>query len=121
MYLLGNPIQLTRLFSNFIENALQYTSVAGKVEILTNRVGSYIFISVKDTGIGIAPEDLESIFARFWRADRSRSYSAGGSGLGLAIAQAIAQKHGGAIAVTSQLGVGSCFTVRLPAGADTSI
>lgn len=117
LYLLGNPIQFTRLFSNLIENALQYTPVAGKVEILTNRVSSNIFISVKDTGIGIAPEDLESIFARFWRADKSRSYSAGGSGLGLAIAQAIAQKHGGAIAVTSQLGVGSCFTVRLPVDA----
>lgn len=116
LYLLGNLVQLTRLFSNLIENALQYTPVAGKVEILTNRVGGYIFISVKDTGIGIAPEHLENLFARFWRADQSRSYSAGGSGLGLAIAQAIAQKHGGAIAVTSQLGIGSCFTVRLPAG-----
>lgn len=120
LYLLADPVQLTRLVSNLIENALQYTPVAGKVEILTNRVSSYIFISVKDTGIGIAPKHIESIFARFWRADQSRSYSAGGSGLGLALAQAIAQKHGGAIAVTSQLGVGSCFTVRLPAGADPS-
>ena len=70
---------------------------------------------MQDTGIGIAQKHTEHVFERFWQAEQSRSYSGEGSGLGLAIAQAIAQNHGGLITVTSQLGVGSCFTVRLQA------
>ena len=117
LYLLGDSVQLTQLFTNLIENALQYTPIGGKVEIQTSRSGRHLWVSVRDTGMGIAPEHLDLVFERFWRADRSRSYWAGGSGLGLAIAQAIAKNHGGLITVTSQLGVGSCFTVRLSAGA----
>lgn len=74
---------------------------------------SQIVVKVYDTGLGITPDQLEHIFDRFWRAERSRSYGSG-FGLGLAIAQNIAQNYGGAIAVTSQLGSGSCFTVQLP-------
>ena len=115
LYLMGDSVQLTRLFTNLIENALYYTPSSGVVEIKTSRVGSQLYVNVQDTGVGIAPEDIDKVFERFWRADQSRSYWGGGSGLGLAIAQAIAQNHGGLITVTSQLGVGSCFTVRLPA------
>jgi signal transduction histidine kinase len=114
LYLLGEPTHLSRLFSNLIENALHYTPEGGTVEIQSSSKGEYLYVNVQDTGIGIAPEHLRHIFERFWRADQSRSYWAGGSGLGLAIAQAIAQNHGGLITVTSQVGVGSCFTVRLP-------
>lgn len=117
LYLWGNSVQLTRLFTNLIENALHYTPSGGVVEIKTSHVGSSVYVKVQDTGVGILPEHLDQVFERFWRADQSRSYWAGGSGLGLAIAQAIAQNHGGLITVTSQLGVGSCFTVRLPAAA----
>ncbi|BAY95121.1 MULTISPECIES: sensor histidine kinase [Nostocales] len=115
LYLLGDTNQITRLFTNLIQNAIHYTSSKGTVEITANRSAVDIVVNVQDTGIGIAPKDLENIFERFWRADKSRSYNSGGSGLGLAIAQAIAQNHGGLITVTSQLGIGSCFTVRLPA------
>lgn len=115
LYLLGEPIQLNRLFSNLIENALKYTVEGGKVEIRISREGHYLRVNVHDTGIGIAPEHIKNIFDRFWRADEARTYRAGGSGLGLAIAQVIAKNHGGSISVTSQVGVGSCFTVRLPA------
>ncbi|QDL12631.1 sensor histidine kinase (plasmid) [Brasilonema octagenarum UFV-E1] len=115
LHLMGDSVQLTRLFTNLIENALYYTPSSGVVEIKTNRVGSQLYVNVQDTGVGIAPEHIDKVFERFWRADQSRSYWGGGSGLGLAIAQAIAQNHGGLITVTSQLGVGSCFTVRLPA------
>ncbi|WP_337885464.1 HAMP domain-containing histidine kinase [Fischerella thermalis] len=114
LYLLGDANQLTRLFTNLIQNAIHYTPSEGTVKIIANLSTSHIVVNVQDTGVGIAPEDLEKIFDRFWRADKSRSYNSGGSGLGLAIAQAIAQNHGGLITVTSQLGVGSCFTVRLP-------
>ena len=115
LYLLGEPIQLNRLFSNLIENALKYTVEGGKVEIRTSREGYYLRVHVRDTGIGIAPEHIKYIFDRFWRADEARAYRTGGSGLGLAIAQVIAKNHGGSISVTSQVGAGSCFTVRLPA------
>lgn len=113
-YTLGDAAQLTRLFSNLIDNALYYTPEGGSVEVLTGREEPTLFVTVRDTGIGIAPEHLARVFDRFWRADQSRTYWSGGSGLGLAIAQAIAQNHGGSIAVTSQLAKGSSFTVRLP-------
>ncbi|MEH2451875.1 sensor histidine kinase [Nostoc sp.] len=112
--LIGDSVQLTRLFTNLVENALYYTPSGGVVEIKISRVGSQLYVNVQDTGVGIALEHIDKVFERFWRADQSRSYWSGGSGLGLAIAQAIAQNHGGLISVTSQLGVGSCFTVRLP-------
>jgi signal transduction histidine kinase len=73
-----------------------------------------VIVSIEDTGIGIAPERLKSVFQRFWRADRARSYRSGGQGLGLSIAQAIAQQHDGEITVNSKEGAGSCFRVRLP-------
>ena len=69
-------------------------------------------ITVRDTGLGIAAEDLPRVFERFYRSDKSRS--TGGNGLGLAICQAIIEAHGGAIEVTSEVGVGAAFTVRLP-------
>ncbi len=111
LYLLGDANQLKRLFTNLIVNALQYTPEGGRVEIEHRTVGKQIVVSVTDTGMGIPPEQLNRVFDRFWRAEQSRSYESGGSGLGLAIAQAIAQSHGGLIMVSSQVGVGSCFTV----------
>jgi OmpR-family two-component system manganese-sensing sensor histidine kinase len=109
----GNSEQILQLFTNLIENALHYTPSGGQITVSTSATGQWIDVSVKDTGIGIAPKQIENIFARFWRADTSRSQWTGGSGLGLAIAQSIAEGHGGKITVTSRLGAGSCFTVRL--------
>jgi two-component system, OmpR family, manganese sensing sensor histidine kinase len=114
LYTLGDGAQLTRLFSNLTSNALFYTPEGGTIELQLGREEHMLFVAVRDTGIGIAPEHLARIFDRFWRADQSRTYWSGGSGLGLAIAQAIAQNHDGSISVTSQLKKGSCFTVRLP-------
>ncbi len=110
----GDLVQLNRLFTNLISNALRYTLKQGLIEIQTHREGSQILVNVRDTGVGIAADHLDQIFDRFWRADRSRSQGSG-FGLGLSIAQGIAQNHSGLITVTSQLSVGSCFTVRLPA------
>jgi signal transduction histidine kinase len=80
----------------------------------------FVTVFVEDTGIGIAPEHLPFVFDRFWRADKARDRREGGTGLGLAIAQRLAQYHGGEIAVSSQLGIGSCFRVRLPLAANVS-
>lgn len=109
----GDAAQLSRLFSNLLENALQYTPAGGNVVLTMTRLNQDIVVSVKDTGIGIAPEDLQFVFQRFWRADKARSSRSRGLGLGLAIAQAIAQRHKGEITVRSKVGVGSCFEVRL--------
>lgn len=111
----GDATKLSRLFSNLLENALQYTPAGGTVKLSMQRMGKLVLVNVEDTGIGIPPEALEQVFQRLWRADRARNYRTGGLGLGLAIAQAIAQQHEGEILVTSQVGVGSCFQVRLPA------
>ncbi len=115
LYVTGDKVQLSRLFTNLIDNALRYTAAGGVIKIQTNIERFHLIVSVKDTGIGISPEHIEHIFERFWQVDQARSYQAGGFGLGLAIAQGIAQNHGGRITVISELGRGSCFTVCLPA------
>ncbi|HAC62927.1 MAG TPA: two-component sensor histidine kinase [Cyanothece sp. UBA12306] len=112
--MMGDPGQLVRLFSNLIQNALQYTPEQGYVIVRLSQHHRLAQIAVEDTGIGIARENLPLVFNRFWRADQARSRRAGGTGLGLAISQAIAQQHRGKITVKSELGVGTCFEVSLP-------
>lgn len=110
----GNSHQLLRLFSNLVENGLQYTPDGGMVKVSLVDDDQWAAVRVEDTGIGIAAENLPYIFDRLWREDSARTYRPQGSGLGLAIAQAIAQHHGGEITVSSQIGMGSRFQVRLP-------
>jgi OmpR-family two-component system manganese-sensing sensor histidine kinase len=109
----GNPDQIERIVGNLVQNAIRYTPAGGSVTVVCakDRWGSRV--TVTDTGIGIAAEHLERIFDRFWRADAGRSED-GGSGLGLTIARELARRHGGDIAVTSRLGVGSLFAVTFP-------
>lgn len=120
LWLIGDEAKLARAFTNLIQNALQYTPAGGEVEVSCVRIGRELLTTVEDTGIGIAPEHLDQVFDRLWRADRSRSYYAGGSGLGLAITRAIINNHKGTITVTSQQNVGSCFVVCLPAATEDS-
>jgi two-component system, OmpR family, manganese sensing sensor histidine kinase len=108
----GNPDQIERILANLVENALRYTRAGGSVSIETARKRTEVVIMVRDTGIGIAPEHLDRIFGRFWRADPVRSE--GGSGLGLAIARALARRHGGDVTVSSRIGLGSEFVVSFP-------
>ena len=111
---LGDMPQLSRLFSNLLENALQYTPKEGRVSLDLYRQNRFAVISVRDTGIGIAPEQIDKVFDRFWRADKARTRREGGTGLGLAISEAIVKRHGGKISVTSELNLGTCFLVRIP-------
>lgn len=111
---LGDSAQLSRLFSNLLENALQYTPDEGRVSLDLYRQNRMAVISVRDTGIGIAPEQISKVFDRFWRANKARSRREGGTGLGLAISAAIVKRHGGKISVTSELNIGTCFLVRIP-------
>jgi two-component system, OmpR family, manganese sensing sensor histidine kinase len=110
----GNAFQLHRLYGNLLENAINYTTSPGTVSIVANIQHSSVVVTVNDSGIGIAAEQLPHIFDRFWRADSARSYWSGGSGLGLTIVQRLVQLHNGRIVVKSVVGVGSCFTVYLP-------
>jgi signal transduction histidine kinase len=110
----GDPAQLQRLFTNLIANGLQYTPAGGTVTVSLHHMGFQAVVTVQDTGIGIAPEQLPHLFDRFWRADQARSHHHSGAGLGLAIAQAVAQRHGGEITVHSVPNQGSTFTVKLP-------
>ena len=112
--ILGDQAQLSRLFSNLMENALQYTPEEGRVSLDLYRQNRVAVISVRDTGIGLAPEEVSKVFDRFWRANKARSRREGGTGLGLAISQAIAKRHGGKITVRSEQNIGSCFLVRIP-------
>ena len=112
--ILGDIAQLSRLFSNLLENALQYTPEEGRVSLDLYKQNRLAVVSVRDTGIGIAPDQISKVFDRFWRANKARSRRQGGTGLGLAISQAIAKRHGGKIVVSSELNIGSCFMVRIP-------
>ncbi|GAB4393672.1 MAG: heavy metal sensor histidine kinase [Gammaproteobacteria bacterium] len=114
-----DPVLLQRALSNLLANALYYTPKHGNVKILitlNHPTQDKVLIHVKDTGIGIAPEQLEHIFERFYRADyaRSREHGAQGTGLGLAIVKSIAEVHQGDVYVTSTLGQGSDFVLVLP-------
>lgn len=110
----GDPERLKQLLLILIDNALKYTPESGEVRLgLHTEPGSGV-ITVADTGIGIAPEDLPHIFERFYRADKARSREPGGTGLGLSIAKWIVERHGGHIDVESSVGKGSTFTIRLP-------
>ena len=112
--IVGDPAQMTRLFSNLLRNAIQYTPFGGQVTLTLMKRHRYALVRVDDTGIGIAKEHLPFIFDRFWRADKARSRREGGTGLGLAIVKAIVHRHSGKITVTSQIGQGTSFYVRLP-------
>jgi signal transduction histidine kinase len=100
---------------NLLENAIRYNKPGGDVVFSAEQRAGQIIISVKDSGIGIAPDDQPKIFDRFYRVDKARSREDGGTGLGLAIASTIAKAHGGNLSVRSVLGEGSEFLLWLPA------
>jgi len=111
----GSDSQVATAVTNLVENAIAYSGDDTKVELTLRQGDDWLEIDVADQGIGIAPHDVDRIFERFYRADQARSRSTGGTGLGLAIVKHIATNHGGRVDVTSALGDGSTFTLRLPA------
>jgi PAS domain S-box-containing protein len=109
--------RILQVLTNLIENAVKFASPGGAVRVTACRSEGAIEISVSDTGPGIAPEDLERVFDRFWQA---KGTDGGGAGLGLAISRGIVEGHGGRMWVESRLGVGSAFRFTVPAAAATA-
>ncbi|MHB8511178.1 MAG: sensor histidine kinase [Actinomycetota bacterium] len=110
----GSAELLRRLVGNLVDNAIKYTPTDGSIDASVSKENGWAVVRVKDTGIGMTPEELSLAFNRFWRSDRSRGER--GSGLGLAIAKAVATDHGGTLEAESQAGVGTTMTVKLPLG-----
>ena len=116
----GIPDHLERLLTNLVDNAVKYTPPGGQAWVRLQRDGDQIVLTVEDTGIGIPDEAMAHIFEEFYRAPNARALEKEGTGLGLAIAQQAVDEHGGHIEVRSQVGVGTAFTLRLPADAPRS-
>ncbi|MFJ9624242.1 ATP-binding protein [Streptomyces sp. NPDC101181] len=126
----ADPVRLRQAVGNLVSNAVRHTPAGGTVTLRAYGAGAQpragsgvgpgagsgeVAIEVADTGTGIPAGDLDHVFDRFWRAEKSRSRRTGGSGLGLAIVRKLAEAHGGTVGATSTEGAGSAFTLRLPA------
>lgn len=110
---LGNPLRLRQMVTNLVVNALEYTQPGGRIEIILSHERDQVILQVKDSGIGIPPNDQPFIFDKFFRANNVQTDSVG-TGLGLAIVKSIVENHQGRIWVDSKLEEGSSFTVVLP-------
>jgi len=112
LFVKGNRDQLEQVIYILIENALKYSS--DKINVSISKFETDVLFQVKDYGHGIPEEEQERIFDRFYRVDKARSRETGGSGLGLAIAKMITDDHHGELSVSSKIGEGSTFSLRLP-------
>ncbi|HIW84486.1 MAG TPA: cell wall metabolism sensor histidine kinase WalK [Candidatus Dorea gallistercoris] len=109
-----DEVKLSLAISNLVENAIKYNKESGWVHVSLNADHKNFYLEVADSGIGIPKEDVEHIFERFYRVDKSHSREIGGTGLGLSIARSAVVMHRGAIKVFSQPGEGTTFTIRIP-------
>ena len=113
-FVIGDRASLRRLLLILIDNAVKFTPAGGSIDINQSQSDQALVIEVRDSGIGIAEEDLPHIFERFYRSDKSRSRDSGGAGLGLSLAKWIVDIHGGAMHVESEPDHGSVFRLTLP-------
>lgn len=105
---------LNTVLDNLVSNAIKYTPVGGKIVVAVRKTDDEAILEVSDNGIGIAPENQPRVFERFFRADKARSRAVISTGLGLSIVKHLTQAFGGSVAVSSELGNGSTFTLRFP-------
>ena len=106
--------RLVQMLTNLIDNAIRFNRLGGSDVIESDHRDGRHLISVSDTGEGIGPKEMGRVFERFYRVDRARTREVGGTGLGLAIVKHLARLHGGEVLVTSEIGVGTTFTIALP-------
>jgi signal transduction histidine kinase len=110
----ADPDRLTQVLRNLVRNAVAHTDPGDRVELSARALDGRLELTVSDTGSGIREDELDRIFERFHRLDKSRSRNSGGAGLGLAIARAIVEAHGGEIHAESAPGRGATFHIGLP-------
>ena len=110
----GDHGLLVTAVRNLVDNAIAYSPDATRVSVAVRRRDGLVEIAVSDQGFGIAPNDQERIFERFYRVDPARSRQTGGTGLGLSIVKHVAANHGGEVTLWSVEGEGSTFTLRMP-------
>ncbi|NLP44982.1 MAG: hypothetical protein GX351_10205 [Peptococcaceae bacterium] len=106
--------RLQQILVNILANAYKYTAEKGQVTVRLLAESEWAVLEVRDTGVGIAPEDLPHIFERFYRGDQSRSRQSGGAGIGLTIVKALVEAHRGTISVASELGKGTVVQIKIP-------
>ncbi len=111
----GDPARLRQLFLVLLDNAVRYSRPKGRIEVDIERSNGSVVVQVADTGVGIAPEDLDGIFERFRRGGNAAEVNQEGLGLGLPLAKAIAEAHKGKIEIESKIGEGTRVSVTLPA------
>ncbi len=110
----GDDGRLRQMVGNLLDNAIKYTPAGGSVDVMLAAPNGTAELTVRDTGVGIAPQHLPRVFDRFYRVDRARRREAGGAGLGLAISRTIVEAHRGRIDLASTPGVGTTVTVSIP-------
>lgn len=114
LHVLGDVHFLRRMFSNLLDNAIKYTPEKGTIAIKVRNSYGMVEVIIRDTGIGIPPEDIPFVFDRFYRSDKARSRDLGGNGLGLAICKWIVEAHDGTITVDSNLEKGTIVKLLIP-------
>jgi two-component system OmpR family sensor kinase len=111
---LGDESRLRQVLGNLMTNALTHTPAGTQVTVAVATEPGWAVLSVSDQGPGLAPQDAQRAFERFYRADSSRTRSRGGSGLGLSIVAALTAAHGGVAELDTAPGAGAVFRIRLP-------
>lgn len=110
----ADPTALRQIIANLVDNAIRYTSAGGRITVFSERDANGVWVGVRDTGIGIAPEHVPRIFERFYRVDPARSREAGGTGLGLSIVRHLAEAHRGRVRADSTPGRGTTIAAYFP-------
>jgi signal transduction histidine kinase len=111
---LADADRLTEILLNLLDNAITHTPAGGRISVKAALDGQYVRVTISDSGPGIAEEERERVFERFYRADPSRATATGGNGLGLAIVRALVEAHGGTVAVDESTEGGARFNCTLP-------
>lgn len=111
----ADPEKLRQVLGSLVDNALRYTPNGGRILLAASVESGGVRFDVRDSGPGVAVEDLPHVFERFYQADPSRDRARGSSGLGLAIVKALAEAHGGIVGVVNAVPSGADFWIRLPA------
>lgn len=106
---------IRQALANLISNAIRYTDEGDRIDVYVKKADKWVEIAVKDTGIGLDPEEEKMVFERFWRADSDRGRNSGGLGIGLSVVREIVSQNNGRISVKGEKGAGATFTIELPA------